>query len=137
MDPMNHSPRTEDVESQTIKENKVSTEMARVSEENGERRSKLRVCVPFHANVKGVDSMGGTFNIETVLDNLSANGLYLRMMPEVETGAQLSIDVGLFTTSHVTEDAPRFSVDGVVVRKEKRAGGAAGVAVSFSGAKFR
>jgi hypothetical protein len=115
----------------------MSTEGLSLREEIGERRSKLRICVPFHAKVKGVDSMGSQFSIETVLDNVSANGLYLRMMPDVETGAQLSIDVGLYTTSRVTEDAPRFSVDGVVVRKEKRAGGAAGVAVSFSVAKFR
>ncbi len=115
----------------------MSTEVLRIREKIGERRNKLRICVPFHAKVRGVDSMGGTFSIETVLDNLSANGLYLRMMPDVETGAQLSIDVGLYTTSHVTEDAPRFSVDGLVVRKEKRAGGAAGVAVSFGVAKFR
>jgi hypothetical protein len=114
----------------------VLPEEQRAGAEIDDRRRALRIDVPFHAKVKGVDCAGKHFSIETVLDNIGGNGLYMRMMPEVEMGAQLSIDVGLYTTSHVTEDAPRFSVDGVVVRKEKRAGGAAGVAVSFMKARF-
>ena len=55
----------------------------------------------------------------------------MRMMPEVSLGARLAIDVGLYTASHITENAPRFSVEGVMLRKERKAGGAAGVAVSF------
>lgn len=101
-----------------------------------DRRRALRINVPFHAKVKGVDCAGRFFAIETVLDNIGPDGLYMRMMPDVEMGAQLAIDVGLYTTSHVTEDAPRFSVDGVVVRKEMKAGGAAGVAVSFVKVRF-
>jgi hypothetical protein len=115
----------------------VLPEEQRSGTEIDDRRRALRIDVPFHAKVKGVDCAGKHFSIETVLDNIGGHGLYMRMMPDVEMGAQLSIDVGLYTTFHVTEDAPRFSVDGVVVRKERRAGGAAGVAVSFSVAKFR
>lgn len=111
-------------------------EEQRSATEVSDRRRALRTDVPFHAKVKGVDCAGKHFSIETVLDNIGRNGLYMRMMPDVEMGAQLSIDVGLYTTSHVTEDSPQFSVDGVVVRKEKRAGGAAGVAVTFMKARF-
>ena len=108
----------------------------RSATEVDDRRRALRIDVPFHARVNGVDSEGTHFSIETVLDNIGYGGLYMRMMPDVEMGAPLAIDVGLYTASHVTEDAPRFSVDGVVVRKERKAGGAAGVAVSFSKVRF-
>jgi hypothetical protein len=101
-----------------------------------ERRNKLRISMPFHAKVKGMDSMGDEFIVETVLDNISADGLYLRIVPSVEIGANLWIDVGLHTTSHVTEDSPRFSVDGVVLRTEEKPGGAYGVAVSFAKVRF-
>lgn len=101
-----------------------------------DRRTTLRIDVPFHANVQGVDSTGDYFSIETVLDNISRDGLYMRMMPDVKIGARLSIDVGLYTASHLTETAPRFSVEGVVLRKETKAGGAAGVAVSFVKVSF-
>ena len=96
-----------------------------------EKRTTLRVDIPFHATVQGRDSAGDHFNIETVLDNISRDGLYMRMMPDVNVGAHLSIDVGLYTASHITENAPRFSVDGVVLRKDKKAGGVAGIAVAF------
>jgi hypothetical protein len=86
--------------------------------------------------VEGVDRTGKHFTIETVLDNVGCGGLHMRMMPDVEIGAQLSIDVGLYTTSHVTDDVPRFSVDAVVVHKERRAGGVAGVGASFSTVRF-
>ena len=83
-----------------------------------------------------MSSAGDYFTIETVLDNISSDGLYMRMMPDVSLGARLSIDVGLYTASHITENAPRFSVEGVVLRKETKAGGAAGVAVSFVKVSF-
>jgi hypothetical protein len=101
-----------------------------------DRRNKLRISMPFHAKVKGLDLAGSEFIVETVLDNISADGLYMRMVPNVEIGANLWIDVGLHTTSHVTEDSPRFSIDGVVVRTEEKPGGAYGVAVSFGKVRF-
>ena len=101
-----------------------------------ERRSKPRISVPFHVRVHGVDVTGSVFTIETVLDNISADGLYMRMVPSIEPGAKLSMDVGLHTTSHVTDDVPHFSIDGVVLRTEEKAGGACGVAVSFAKIRF-
>lgn len=101
-----------------------------------EKRSKLRISMPFHAKVKGTDLTGNEFIVETVLDNISADGLYMRLVPSVQIGANLWIDVGLHTTSHVTENSPRFSVDGVVLRTEEKPGGAYGVAVSFAKVRF-
>jgi hypothetical protein len=114
----------------------VIAEGLAVPPKNREKRSKLRISVPFHAKVHGVDLTGKAFLVETVLDNISADGLYMRIVPSLEPGARLSIDVGLHTQSHVTEDSPRFSVDGVVLRTEQKPGGACGVAVSFAKVRF-
>ena len=113
----------------------IAEELA-VFPKNIEKRSKLRISVPFHAKVHGVDFTGKAFLVETVLDNISADGLYMRIVPSLEPGAKLSIDVGLHTQSHVTEDSPHFSVDGVVLRTEEKPGGARGVAVSFAKVRF-
>ena len=101
-----------------------------------DRRATLRIEVPFHARVAGADRTGRHFSIETVLDNICRDGLYLRLMPEVELGTQLSIEVGLYTTLPPTEAPSHLSINGVVLRKEKKAGGAAGVAVSFAKVSF-
>jgi hypothetical protein len=101
-----------------------------------EKRSKLRISMPFHAKVKGTDRDGNDFIVETVLDNISADGLYMRMVPSVQIGARLSIDVGLHTTCHVTDHSPHFSVEGVILRTEEKPGGAYGVAVSFAKVRF-
>jgi PilZ domain len=101
-----------------------------------DRRNKVRISMPFHAKVKGLDLTGNEFIVETVLDNISADGLYMRLVPSVKVGANLWIDVGLHTKSHVTEESPRFSVDGVVLRTEEKPGGYYGVAVSFAKVRF-
>jgi hypothetical protein len=86
--------------------------------------------------VHGKDEKGDEFNITTVLDNVSGNGLYLRMMPCVHLGAKLSIMVKLFTPSDLTVAQPRFAIEGVVVRAEKKTGSACGVAVTFDRVRF-
>jgi hypothetical protein len=92
--------------------------------------------VPFPADVQGKDQKGEGFNITTVLDNVSGNGLYLRMMPCVDLGAKLSIVVRLFTPSDLVVAEPRFRIEGVVVRAEKKTGSACGVAVTFDRVRF-
>ena len=75
--------------------------------------------------------MGEVFDVATVLDNISGDGLYLRLMPCVEQGTKLSLVVGLERVADGTNDAARFSIDGVVRRVEKKSGGACGVAITF------
>src|SRR5918993_1360593 len=60
-----------------------------------ERRKKARVAVPFRATVQGGDAAGVPFEALTVADNLSAGGLYLRIMREVREGANLLINLSL------------------------------------------
>jgi hypothetical protein len=103
---------------------------------NGERRSKPRIDVPFQVKVEGVDEKGEKFTIETVLDNVSSNGLYLRMMPHVEKGAKLSIVLGLHTPSQPIDEIPRFVMEAIVLRTEKKVGGVYGVAATFDQVRF-
>lgn len=113
----------------------LAQDVRRISEDR-DRRGKPRICVPFYARVEGKDDTGEEFSIQTVLDNLSVNGLYLRIMPCVEEGARLAIELGLLTPPGVTEGATRFSIEGVVVRSERKTGGACGVAVNFESVRF-
>jgi hypothetical protein len=96
-----------------------------------ERRGKPRICVPFHAQVRGVDGNGEPFNVDTVLDNISGDGLYVRLMQRVDQGAKLSLVVRLDSEPEATDDGARFALDGVVRRVEQKTGGACGVAVTF------
>lgn len=107
-----------------------------VSKKLRERRARTRIRVPFPAKVEGMDAKGEEFIIETVLDNLSSNGLYLRMMPAVGTGTKLTIVVNLASSPRATEDASRFSISGSVLRTEAIAGGILGVAVGFDHIRF-
>ena len=102
-----------------------------------ERRGKPRICVPFHATVEGKDNSGQAFCVETVLDNLSSSGLYLRILPRVEQGAKLLIELGLLTPPDMTDGATRFAIEGVVVRSDEKTGGVFGVAVNFENVRSR
>lgn len=98
---------------------------------SGERRSKPRIYIPFPATVQGVDDSGKPFEVDTVIDNLSSNSLYLRLTSSVEQGARLSIIIGLSTSTADKASVPRMMLNGEVLRAEQKPGGACGVAVSF------
>lgn len=101
-----------------------------------DQRAKPRISVPFPADVRGRDQKGQEFSVSTVLDNISGNGLYLRMMPCVDPGAKVSIVLRLLTPSGVVDSDPRFAIEAMVVRSEKTTGGACGMAVSFDSVRF-
>ncbi|MDQ3648711.1 MAG: PilZ domain-containing protein [Acidobacteriota bacterium] len=101
-----------------------------------ERRSKPRVQIPFPARVHGVDTRGEQFETETILDNLSARGFFLRMLPSVEAGARLTVVISLISAANDKESAPRVQMDGTVLRVEEVAGGVCGVAATFDESKF-
>lgn len=102
----------------------------------GERRGKPRIHVPFPARVQGVDVNGEPFEVETVLDNLSGRGFYLRMMPYVETGTKLTVVITLSTAAPEKGEAPRVKVLGTALRVETKPGGVCGVAATFSHPHF-
>ena len=71
-----------------------------------------------------------TFKEETVLQNLSAGGLYLRLKRMVREGAEVPLAVRLSTAER---DGPvlRLGARGTVLRVEPQWDGSYGVAVEF------
>ena len=107
-----------------------------IGNDEGERRSKPRIEGPFSAIVHGVDAGGETFEVYTVIDNLSARGLYLRLNQRLEPGTTLFTVTSLLNPGKIREFAPRLALHGVVLRTELKPGGVCGVAVVFSHHRF-
>jgi hypothetical protein len=101
-----------------------------------ERRSKPRIYIPFPAKVSGVNVEGEGFTVSSVIDNLSSEGLYIRIMPCVKPKSRLSIIVSLATAAAPDEIPPRISVNGTVLRVDEKPGGAWGIAVKFKQGRF-
>jgi hypothetical protein len=101
----------------------------------GERRIRPRIHVPFPAKIRGIDTDDKEFEVETALDNLSGNSLYLRIMKLVEEGTKLTV---IFSLSLAAGNAPvpQVKVNGTVTRVEQKPGGVSGVVVTFSRAQF-
>ena len=101
-----------------------------------ERRSHFRLYAPFSLTVCGKDANGEAFRIATVLENISAGGLYVRLERRVEVGARV------FTVVHFTADqtdmvpGPHVAMRGVVVRTEPLLQDMWGVAVAFTRQRF-
>jgi hypothetical protein len=100
-----------------------------------ERRKKPRIEVHFVARVRGVDTAGEAFDVDTLLDDLSASGLYLRMPKKIEVDGKLFIVIQL---SPKLEGRPsgRIAIRAVVVRTDSYAEGLLGVGVSFTNHRF-
>jgi hypothetical protein len=111
----------------------MSQTMAEVtrSANAGERRKKERIYIPFPAAVEGVDINGEEFNINTVLDNLSSNSLYLRLMPCVKPGSKIAVRFKLSTSGTEGRPVSSVSVRGTVIRSDEKPGGACGIAIKF------
>lgn len=108
----------------------------RTQYDDEERRSKLRIPGPFPAVVRGVDGRGEAFETDTVLDNLSAGGLYFRLIPRVEQGAKVFVVVQLSMAPSEEATRSRLAVLGVTLRVEPQPSGAWGTAVAFTRHRF-
>ena len=99
-----------------------------------ERRSRPRVSVPFWATVQGTDVEGVHFEVTTIIDNLSARGLYLRLAREVRVGSRLLVNVHLSGREDVLPAGSGLDLEvyGPVARVDSVTGGSYGVAVTFS-----
>ena len=100
-----------------------------------ERRRALRVELPFPALVRGVDVRGERFTVHTVLENLSACGLFLRLPRSIEPGATLFLVVRLSPVASEVS-APQVALRGTVLRAEPQADGTYGVALAFDRHRF-
>ena len=104
--------------------------------EGCERRSKPRIRRRFPATVKAINSGGHEFEAATELDNLSANGLYLRLSQQIETGAEIWITFKLAVGPTKGLKVRRVAVRGLVLRSEMQPDNRIGVAVSITHHKF-
>lgn len=100
------------------------------------RLHHLRLYEPFPITVRGVDANGESFEVNTVLDNISAGGLYMRLGRRVEVGARLFAIVRLSITQSEPVSVPRVAIRGVVVRIEPLPDSTWGVAVKFTHHRF-
>lgn len=96
-----------------------------------ERRSKQRIYNPFPVLVRGTTADGKPFEMHTVLDNLSACGLYLRLPKRLEPGCKLSIAIQFSNTTGFAAPVMRVLVHGEVIRVNPQPGGIYGLAVAI------
>jgi hypothetical protein len=101
-----------------------------------ERRAKVRLAGPFPAKARVVDPRGNVLKVDTVVENVSAGGLYLRLRQPAEPGAVLFV-VTEFTTAWRREARrARVATRGPVLRVEPLPGGDYGVAVAITRHRF-
>ena len=101
-----------------------------------ERRSHPRVQIRFPATVKGVDANGKAFETETLLENLSANGLYLELDQQVSASAEVWVTIHLALGPTTGLRIPRVAVRGFTKRAEPQPDGKTGLAVLITHHKF-
>ena len=101
-----------------------------------ERRIKPRIFGHFRATVHGVNADGEAFTVETVLENISATGLYLRLTQAVEVGTELLVVSQLANPSNGKTSGPLLAMSGTVVRVGEATSDACGVAVEFTHTRF-
>ena len=101
-----------------------------------ERRGAVRVALPFPAIVRGREPTGDRYTLDTVLDNLSSTGLYLRLTQVVAPGASLFVVIRLAIAPAHQIAAPSVAVHGVVVWAELQPCDMCGIAVMFTDHRF-
>ena len=101
-----------------------------------ERRIKPRIFELFRATVHGVNALGEAFTVETVLENISATGLFLRLPQAVEVGTELLIVSQLSNPSNGKTSGPLLAMSGNVVRVCGATSDACGVGVEFMHTRF-
>ena len=96
-----------------------------------ERRRKPRMAIESPATVRGVDANGQSFEENSTLDNLSADGLFFQLPRQIETGAPIFVVFPFPTAPSDKVPPPRVAVRGVVRRVVPQSDGTRGVGVSF------
>src|SRR5215467_9263386 len=99
-----------------------------------ERRKKPRISTPFPTRVRGTNINGEAFEAESVLDNFSSGGLYLRLSHRVMEQAKLEFLIRMSGLGN--GPAPTVEARGIVLRAEAKAGGILGLAVKLTHQRF-
>jgi PilZ domain len=98
-----------------------------------ERRAKPRVSGAFRTTVSGIDVAGAYFELDCVLDNISATGLYLRIPRELKQGSELRL---LVNFSSGLSGGASAVIRGVVLRNDPDGPTGRGLAVAITDYKF-
>ncbi|HYN23963.1 MAG TPA: PilZ domain-containing protein, partial [Pyrinomonadaceae bacterium] len=99
-----------------------------------ERRGHPRIYQPFLTTLrdKNGPACGRVFKIETLLDNLSASGMYLRLAQPVGQGTEIHAFIQLPNAPTTQEaSAQLVATTGVVLRAKPQPDGMCGIAVAF------
>jgi PilZ domain len=98
-----------------------------------ERRAKQRIAEPFPVRAWAVDAAGNPFNVECVVLNMSAIGIYLRMEREMVAGEWISLVVQLLNGPST---GTPVAVYGTVLRDDPLGDGSHGIAVVIREHRF-
>ncbi len=98
-----------------------------------ERRSKPRINEPFPTRAWGVDDAGQAFQIDCVIDNMSSNGVYLRIPKRMNSGEEISLAIRLLSS---LDGGASTLVRGEVLRNEAQADGLHGIALAIKHYEF-
>ncbi len=97
-----------------------------------ERRAKPRIKCAYPARVMGQDISGNLFSEDTIIDNISAGGIFLRLRTETRPEIGLSVVFRFTKTAPLGEGRGALvSVAGRVLRAQKQPDGVLGVAVKI------
>lgn len=103
---------------------------------NLDRRRNLRIYEHFPLTVRGVDAEGETFDIDTVIENLSSSGLYFRFARPVALGETLFFVIYMSTAREARVAAPVVAAHGKVIRSESKGVGSYGMGIAFHHHRF-
>ena len=95
-------------------------------------RRSLRTNVQYHGRGRGVDGNGDTFKTDVIIDNMSANGLYLRIPRNIRQGSQTCIALRLSSNLADMSHKMAVTIREVALRSEPRREGSWSVAFVFA-----
>ena len=103
-----------------------------------ERRHTPRIAESFPVKVRAVDDSGHRFDAETVVDNISAGGVYLRLAEVLREGDELfmMVRMSLSEGDSGIEIGARVAAKGTVRRVDTQPDGKLGLAISFKQHRF-
>ena len=79
---------------------------------------------------------GRTFDIDTVVENLSSGGLYLKFTRRVALGERLFFVIYMSSAREIDKAAPVVAAHGKVIRAEMNGSGKYGMGVAFYNHRF-
>ncbi len=100
------------------------------------RRRGERLYGPCVALVRGVDAEGEVFTESTVLQNVSAGGLYVNLQRDVRLGTRLFVVFSFSPVALQNVPVPRVAAHGEVRRVDALDAKARGVGIQFQHHRF-